>query len=289
MEFKSILVPFLDEQSARQAFASAAHIARESKGHLSCVHIRQRPVPATTIVYPLGGVFTEYTESYQEAENKLVNDLNQLFTMLCNEGNVGVGSLSEHSNERGITASWRDVEGDLLSVVPRLAMACDFAVLSGAGDDTSRVARKLAEELLFQSGRPLLLTPLAGLKESPKKIVVAWNGRPEAARAVGSGLGLLREAEAVKVLTVRKAEPAGVHTDDITAYLRLHGVEAAQTEVELAEGEDETKKLDEEISEFGADFLIMGAYSHNRWRETILGGFTRHILKYAKISVFMSR
>ena len=289
MDFKSILVPFLDEKSVRPAFGAAALIARESKGHLSCVHIRQRPVPSTTVVYPFGGVFTEFTEGFQEAENKLASDLQQLFTTLCNEENVGVGALSEHTTAKGVTASWRDDEDDLFSAMPQLAMTCDLTILSGVGEDASPVTMMLAEELLFQSGRPLLLCPSTGLKAAPKKIVVAWNGRQEAVRAVSNGLGLLREADAVKVLTVRKAESPALNTDDITAYLRLHDVEAAKTEIELAESENETERLDEEIREFGADLLVMGAYSHNRWREAILGGFTRHILKTSTIPIFMSQ
>jgi len=289
MEFKSILVPFLDAQSARPAFAAAALLARKSKGHIYCVHIRQRPVPPTTVIYPLGGVYTEFTQDLQETENKLANDLQKLFTVLCNEESVGTSAPTDHSSAKGVTASWRDEESDLFSAMPPLAMICDLTIVAVVGDHASPVTTMLAEELLFQSGRPLLLCPSAGLKAAPKKIVVAWNGRQEAARAVGAGLGLLRSADAVKVLTVRKAESPAVNTDDITVYLRLHNVEAIQTEIELAEGENETDKLDEEIREFDADLLVMGAYSHNRWREAILGGFTRHVLKSANIPVFMSQ
>ena len=31
--------------------------------------------------------------------------------------------------------------------------------------------------------------------------------------------------------------------------------------------------------EFGADLLTMGAYSHSRLRQLILGGVTRHVLE----------
>ena len=41
--------------------------------------------------------------------------------------------------------------------------------------------------------------------------------------------------------------------------------------------------------EFGSDLLSMGAYSHSRLRQLILGGVTRHILENADLPVLMSR
>jgi nucleotide-binding universal stress UspA family protein len=40
---------------------------------------------------------------------------------------------------------------------------------------------------------------------------------------------------------------------------------------------------------FGCDLLSMGAYSHSRLRQLILGGVTRHVLEYANIPVMMTR
>jgi len=41
--------------------------------------------------------------------------------------------------------------------------------------------------------------------------------------------------------------------------------------------------------DFGCDFLSMGAYSHSRLRQLILGGVTRHVLENATLPVMMSR
>ena len=42
-------------------------------------------------------------------------------------------------------------------------------------------------------------------------------------------------------------------------------------------------------NEFGADLLCMGAYSHSRLRQLILGGVTRHVLENATLPVIMNR
>ena len=41
--------------------------------------------------------------------------------------------------------------------------------------------------------------------------------------------------------------------------------------------------------EFGCDMLAMGAYSHSRLRQLILGGVTRHVLENATLPVMMNR
>jgi nucleotide-binding universal stress UspA family protein len=41
--------------------------------------------------------------------------------------------------------------------------------------------------------------------------------------------------------------------------------------------------------DFGADLLAMGAYSHSRLRQLILGGVTRHVLEKSRLPVMMNR
>ena len=40
---------------------------------------------------------------------------------------------------------------------------------------------------------------------------------------------------------------------------------------------------------FACDLLVMGAYSHSRLRQLILGGVTRHVLEHATIPLLMHR
>jgi nucleotide-binding universal stress UspA family protein len=41
--------------------------------------------------------------------------------------------------------------------------------------------------------------------------------------------------------------------------------------------------------DLGADLIVMGAYSHSRLRELILGGTTQAILEHMTVPVLMSR
>jgi len=40
--------------------------------------------------------------------------------------------------------------------------------------------------------------------------------------------------------------------------------------------------------EEGCDLLVMGGYSHTRFREMIFGGVSRHILRNAPVPVLLS-
>ncbi len=287
MALKSIFVPFFEEKSAETAFRAAIALARKDKAHISVVHMRSRPLPPTNVYFPLGGVSTEFTEGLQKAEDALAESLKGVFSKLCDENGIGVMALQDRKGDPGVTASWTDLEGDLLTDYARQATAFDMAVMAAAGDDASPMEESIAESLLFQTGRPLLMCPQGGLADALKKISVAWNGSQEAARAVAAALPLLQEAEAVSVVSVRRASEPYINTDDITAYLRLHEVKAAANAVEVTGDENATERLDAEIRQAGPDLLVMGAYSHSRWREAVLGGFTRHMIHEAKMAVLM--
>ena len=41
--------------------------------------------------------------------------------------------------------------------------------------------------------------------------------------------------------------------------------------------------------DFDCDMLAMGAYSHSRLRQLILGGVTRHVLENSNLPVMMNR
>lgn len=287
MAIKSIFVPFFDEKSAGTAFASAKVLADQTKAHISALHVRRRPIPPTNVYFPLGGVSTDFAEAFQNAEDALATALREIFVKACEDDAINVADMAEHKDEHGVSASWRESEGDILMEFAQCAIAHDLSVVAAAGDDATSFEEDIVEALLFRSGRPVLLCPEGGLAETPKTVVVAWNGSEEAARAVSGSLSLLCDVETVKVITVRKAQTPMINTDEITAYLRLHGVEAAAAEIEVTGGESATERLDQEIREANPDLLVMGAYSHSRWREAMLGGFTRHMIHRAKVPVLM--
>src|SRR2546422_10943721 len=67
---------------------------------------------------------------------------------------------------------------------------------------------------------------------------------------------------------------------EVLAYLRCHGI-GATAQVVAPELRSVGDTLLAAGAEHEAGLLVMGAYSHSRLREMLLGGATRHILKNA--------
>jgi nucleotide-binding universal stress UspA family protein len=145
------------------------------------------------------------------------------------------------------------------------------------------IGRHQLEEVVFASGRPVIgLPPNWSVKTLGKRVLIAWDGGREAARAVFDALPILSKAEAVRIVSVQGFldEPVRQFTpgDDIAATLSRHGVHAETSTYKCTRAtmRDEIKA---QALDFGADLLVMGCYGHSRFRERILGGVSRSMLK----------
>lgn len=142
--------------------------------------------------------------------------------------------------------------------------------------------RPLIEDLIFESGRPVLLLPEGATRElatSFDTVVVAWDHSRPATRAVADALPMLQAAKRVHVVTVvdekRLAKSrSGV---ELCKHLARHGAEVIFEEVH-AKGRPIGETLEAYSIERKADLMVMGAYGHSKVREFILGGATNSVL-----------
>ncbi len=98
----------------------------------------------------------------------------------------------------------------------------------------------------------------------------------------------MQRAEGVAVLSADGYQRRGPGAPDLLAYLALHGVQAQQITFRSINGSVGAGLL-AAANEFGCDLLSMGAYSHSRLRQLILGGVTRHVLENSSLPVMMNR
>jgi nucleotide-binding universal stress UspA family protein len=149
------------------------------------------------------------------------------------------------------------------------------------------------EDVILSCSRPVLVVPYAG--RTPDRIgdhvLVAWNGSREAGRAVQDALPLMSASSAVTILLVDPEEDADEDlAENLAAHLERHGLNA-RTQVirqELATLAVANTLL-AQVAALHADLLVMGAYSHSRLRELVLGGVTRDILRDMTVPVLMAR
>lgn len=180
----------------------------------------------------------------------------------------------------------RAVDDDKIVAHARLA---DLVVL-GRATAHSRARQAVIEDILFKSGRPVLLVPDRPLRQrSWDKIVIGWNAKPESVRAVAGAMPFLKRAKRVVVATVDAKQIDGAPTpgEDLAAYLRCHSVQADVHNVDGL-GRTEARVLLDEAIAIDADLLVLGAYGHSRAREFLFGGVTKELLTASPIPLLMA-
>jgi nucleotide-binding universal stress UspA family protein len=153
--------------------------------------------------------------------------------------------------------------------------------------------RRIAEQLVFESGRPILVLPEQHSRKLPQalhRIGVAWDCSGPATRAVADALPLLQRAKSVRIFTVvgDKALDQSGSGSELSRHLARHGVDIILDEVK-----SQKRPIGEVFEAYvvanDIDLLVMGAYSHARLREILLGGATKSILARPPCWVLMSR
>jgi nucleotide-binding universal stress UspA family protein len=167
---------------------------------------------------------------------------------------------------------------------PALAMSrhsalADLVVVAHDSSKDSLMRRHLGEALLAY-GAPVLVT-----RGDPRRLAgpaaIAWDGSPQAGRAVRAALPFLSMASAVYILqcvTGLDMQANDPDTDLLNAYLKLHGIGGG--EVILVEGGNEGAALLAAAEGREAGLFVAGAWGHSRVRETVFGGATQFFLQH---------
>lgn len=200
------------------------------------------------------------------------------------------------SRARVAAAEWRAPAGDAIEALIDHARCTDLVVIGqrDPAEDNGEFAESLANAVVLQSGRPVLVIPYAAAPAAiGTTVLVAWNSTRESARAVADAMPLLARAEKVFLLSIDSSEednetPAHLTAQQrVTSWLRYHGIDAATRHYESIDA-DVGEFILSQSADLGADLIVMGAYSHSRLQERVLGGVTRRLLEAMTAPVLMS-
>jgi len=275
MSYRTIVVHADRAANAEARIALAAAIASREEAHL--VGAAMTGMPRSMLAgrsYEGSGVFL--ADYLRRAEERVQQALEQFKAMA---DRLGVQTFEARSSN--------DDEYAGLCMQARYA---DLVVLGQAAEDNEgSLLPDLPDYVLLNCGRPVLLVPRTGrFPTIGKRVMVAWNGSVEAAKAVTAALPLLRGAEQVTLAVLgNSADTLGESPGaDIALYLARHGVNVEV--LRRPEAADPGKAILSLAADFNVDLLVMGAYGHSRFREMMLGGATRTILATASLPVLMA-
>jgi nucleotide-binding universal stress UspA family protein len=213
----------------------------------------------------------------QRAADALAN-----FEFIAHQFHVGSTETRLEENE--------SVDGVVLQ-----ARYCDLVVLGqfDPGDTESSTSADFAETVILACGIPVLMVPYAGaVTGTGTRALVSWNASKEAVHALHYALPMLQGASQVDVAVFDPDKLPfayrAVPDKHIVAALARHGVIANVTRQATASDIDIANALLSLASDKGSDLLVMGAYGHARFREILLGGVTREILRSMTLPVLMA-
>lgn len=281
---KSIILPLTRESNTSFLSKAAAGLADKLAGTVTGLFVRRDPKHAIPLLGEglTAEMIQQMCDATEREGQRYAAESEQQFRTAMESAGV---ALAPAASDKG-TAAWRVVVGDISDHVGRCARTADFAICERPGEKNSAQA-DIFNDLVFRSGRSVLMVPEAHPLPKLDTMLVAWNGRAECARAVGAALPLLRKASAVSLLQIGDLGEDRPTLEDIARYLETHGIECnllQEPQSSRTVGEDVYAKA----QETGADSIVIGAFSTARWRELILGGVTRHLIENSDIPIYMS-
>jgi nucleotide-binding universal stress UspA family protein len=153
-------------------------------------------------------------------------------------------------------------------------------------------SEKIVEQLIFHSGRPILLCPEENadtLKAAFDNVAIAWDHTAPAARAVADALPLLQTAATVRIITATdRKTPAELESGAaLVSHLAEHGITAIFEAIRI-DGSSVGKVFEAYVKANAIDLLVMGAYRHSRLNEFVWGGASSTVIGRPPCWVMMS-
>lgn len=279
MGYKTILTVITQPGQTAQLDAAVA-LARREDAHLDVFCLG---VDHTQTGYYYAGA-SAYV--FQEAIDRAMASAEALETEV--RGRLGAQDI-RWSAESAVAQM-----GGVGALIAQRARFADLVVLAQPyGEGAAPDAEAVVEAALFDGNCPVLILPhgksdVAGIG---RRVIIAWNQSDEALTAIRRARPILKSADLVEITVVDPSPHSPEGSDPGGALCRMltrHGVKA-EVAVLAKTLPTVSEVLNRRAAETGADLIVMGAYSHSRLREAIMGGATRHMLERAKVPVLMAR
>lgn len=278
---RTILVPMAGQSSTEPLLDAALAAARIIDADIRALFIQ--PDPATAL-----GYMAEISLAGRSPE-----------AVICEVGEIAAGVRDDfrtwqrdnhvppavRGSREGVSARWSERVGPVEAVVTRFGRLSDI-IVTHRPMSNAPLTRHCFDAAVFGTGRPTLvidgLLP-AGFGEN---ILIAWNGSLEASRALAGAMPLLERARRVSILSAHDYDEDAVDLTDLAEALSDRGIRTPEVLFSV-KGVPAGDQVAAAAKSQEASLVVMGAYTHSRLRESVLGGVTRHLLARSSVPLLM--
>lgn len=281
MAYKTILAVLDTPRHAAQVVEFSIALAEQYQSHLIGLHAES--IATVPLVAPMEIPDPTTVQALQDMAHTETLNVEKIFRDLA--------------SRNGTSHEWRSFlssAGYGSAALIDSARTADLVVASQGESSLLSESRADLESFLFESGRPVLLVPYILKQPKPiKRVMIAWNGSREAARATFDALSFLKAAETVEIFSVDPAETSTQSPEtagaEIAATLARHGVNVTVVRADTGNSLSPAAAIENRLSDSSIDLLVMGAYGHKRWWEMLFGGVTRTVLDSMTALTLLSR
>ena len=280
MTYKTILAVLSCPADVEPVLAAALNLPAGRDIHLVGCH--GEPSQFVTMAAPIDMPdAATLTALYEEADRRMAA-VGDAFTKAC--------------EREGISFEWRALRtpgGDSAASALASARTADLVIARQPDADKDNAPATDFQSLLFESGRPVLMLDSDGGMTAPaKRVLIAWDGSREAARAGQDSLPFLKAAEDVQIVVVDPDKLDDIDTAlpgaQLAATLDRHGIRVSIDTI--GSGIRSTAQVIEaHVKATNSDLLVMGAYGHPRLRDWLFGGVTRSVMNKVQAPTLLSR
>jgi nucleotide-binding universal stress UspA family protein len=280
MGMKTILVPIENHDAMQSALETALLLGRRCDSYIEGFALRWA-INEFMVGDVVGGM---PLETYRQDIAEEAKKARQIFETFMQKHNVPRSTETTES----LSFGWLDDVSEGESFIGSYGRVFDVIVMNRRDAHSSPLHDRAIESGLFESGRPILLSPPSPPPQIATNVLIAWNCSTEQARAIALAMPLLQKADRITVLTViGGTEVPGPSAEQLIRYLQRNGIVAAPMKVEL-DGRNTGEAILAAAQSLGCDLLIKGAYTQSRLRQWIFGGATQHVLANAALPVLLA-
>jgi nucleotide-binding universal stress UspA family protein len=276
--YKNLLVHIPTEHPARPAIDGSISLAMSCGAHLDAFAIGFENIASVPFVAEGGAAVASIFEIELERATERARTALAAFELEAKRAKISYGT-------RAMAGTFGEVAATM-GIAGRLY---DLTIVSQGEPDLGVFDTQLPEELLLQTGGPLLMLPYTfrGAFKAAR-IGICWDGSRLAARALRDAMPLLAQAEALTAITLNASDvPPEASPAELEKHLSRKGLPVRTVSFDAGRGDVQPSILSIAADE-SLDLLVMGGYGHSRLQETVFGGVTREMFHSMTIPVLMS-